>query len=160
MKIKIAIIFVTAVISFLVWHLPYKETWSNRAFVFGQSEKTSLGYTSLKDDFHHTGSPERFIFLIVFFPVLLTSEILLADRMLSTNWRLVFVFQGLLGLFILFWAAVLMFLWDWFLFEPKAGYHIFLAWVMAYCILSILSGLPKLNKWILRAKNRLTEQWG
>ena len=158
MKTRIAIIFVTAVIAILIFFLPYKETWSNWAFVFGISERTSLGYTSLKDDFNRHGSPERFIYLIVFFPVLLTSEILLADRISSMGWRIVFIFQGLLGLFILSSAGVLMFLWDWWFFERKAGYYIFLIWVSAYCILSILSGMPKLNKLVLRLKNRPTKQ--
>ena len=159
MRIKIAIILITAVIAVLLCFLPYKETWSNRAFVFGKSNRTSLGYTCVKHDFIRFGISERFHYLIVFFPVLITFEILLAGRISSTGWRIVFIFHGLLGLFILFWAAALIFFWDWWFFERKAGYYIFLTWVIAYCLLSILAGMPKLNELVLRVRNRLTKQW-
>lgn len=151
-----AIILITAVIAVLLCFLPYKETWSNRAFVFGRSDRTSLGYTSVKDALNRFGFSGGVPFLIVFFPVLLTSELLLADKISLMGWRIVFIFQGLLGLSILGRVNLLMTFEFWF--EPKAGYYIFHTWVIASCILSILAGMPKLNELVLRAKNSLTKQ--
>lgn len=121
-----------------------------------QSDKTSLGYWSVKDDFEKFGSPGRFADLIVFFPVLLVSEILLAPKISSPVWRIILVLQGLLGFYLL--PMVFFWMTFEFWFEPTPVFYVFEAWVIGSCILSILAGLPKLNQLVLRARGKLSKQ--
>ncbi|MCK4401807.1 hypothetical protein KAW08_05850 [bacterium] len=150
MKTKIAVLTFLVLVSVIFLLIPYKFYDSHfLGFTPNCSSTIAEEFSGLFD-----GNWLRAVaFVFVFFPIVLTLEILFSKDLSSKKWKIILVVQGLAGVlatYAIYWIMTFP------LFETNIKLtpicYLSLIWVGIFSFSSILFAIPKINVWIMKNK--------
>ena len=149
MKIRITILVFLALVSGIFFLVPYK--FYDSVFLNGTTPNCS---STIAEEFSGLFVGDLLgavVFLFVFFPVILASEILFSKNLSSRKWKNILVVQGgsgVLATYGMFWIMTFYFLEHNIRLTPI--FYLSLIWIGIFSIFSILLCIRKINVWIIR----------